>query len=73
MYKRIDNCTETIEGFSYANKNNCIEIVEILPNDPNIVHIEADGCRVGIYVEDIQKLVKALLAAEDHLRHTGGS
>jgi hypothetical protein len=72
MYKRIDNCTETIEGFSYANKNGITEVVTI-SDDPRIVKIEIDSESVAIYTEDIPKLVKALLAAEDHLRHTGGS
>jgi len=72
MFKSIDDTNEKLEGFKYANKHHEEEFV-VMEHDDGIVTIQMSGDSAAIFVEDIPKLVKALLAAEDYMRHNGGS
>lgn len=63
MYKRIDVPVETLKGFSYINKCNNIEQVEIKCSTAKIVL--TGNCK-EVYYEDIPNLILALQAAYDH-------
>ena len=67
MFKRVDiTVDEEIQGFSYMNLNGDEEFVSF---DMCGVCIEdSAGDTVGIFVQDIPKLVKALEEAYNHLK-----
>lgn len=68
MFKRIDSeQPDCIEGFSYLNKDNELEFVEVSTFD-NTVNILTEGRTVIIYQEDIPNLIKALQSSYDFLK-----
>lgn len=66
MYKQVDleEVEVELEGFSYLNKHGTEEYVKFYPNSQfGMIQILYN---VGIFIEDIPKLQKALEAAYNH-------
>lgn len=63
MYVRVDveECKEEIEGFSYRNLDDNLEVVTV--NDGTCNIHAYNYASVPIYYEDVHKLIKALKAA----------
>lgn len=71
MFKRVDVDNDVIEGFSYFNRTNNEERVEINRSGAYIKLKEGEDQDMSIvYFQDIPKLIKALQAAYDHITET---
>ncbi len=69
MFKRIDDESEPLEGFSYISDGGDLETVELIGGNSSKSHVIITndcGCNVDIYTVDIPKLIKALQAAYDY-------
>lgn len=70
MYQRVDVDSKedpTFEGYSYLNKLGDIEKVSVANDFMGIVDIIIDDETIGIYLEDVPKLIKALEAARKYM------
>lgn len=64
MFKRVDVDEGNIEGFSYLNRWDELEVVKL---GGDVVRIKVDGHNeLPIFLSDIPKLIKALQAAYEH-------
>lgn len=64
MYIRVDEGYGGVTGYSYSNKNDDIETVEMMHTYVIISDSSLDTSE--IYYEDIPNLIKALQAAYDY-------
>ena len=67
MFKRIDGgiVNETLEGFSYGNKDGDMEFVELDIYYVNLMD-DTGAALSSVYYSDIPLMIKALQAAYEH-------